>query len=154
MQAATTEIRAITVDEMQAQAEALTVAHWTEVGSDGVKQLLPDWERYRMLERVEVLVMLGGFVDGVLAGYSVAIRTHHSHDKAERILHGDTIFVAEPFRGTGLGLSLLRRNEDVARREGINTVLWGGPEDGPLASLLKRMHDYHRREVIYAKRVN
>jgi len=153
MQAATTEVRAITVDEMQAQAEALTVAHWAEVGGEGVKTLDVDWDRYRLLERVKVLVLLGGYVDGVLVGYGAAIRGNHGHDKGEKLLHGDAIFVAPQNRGTGLGLALLRHTEAVAKSEGIDSVLWGGPEGGPLVRLLKRMHDYRKREVIYAKRV-
>lgn len=154
MATATTEIRSITIDEMQAHAGSLTRDHWQEVGADGVNSLDVDWERYRMMERVNVLVLLGAFVDGEWAGYSAAIRGNHSHDRGEVILHGDAIFVAKQHRGRGLGLALLRRNEAVARESGIVDVHWGGPENGPLARLLKRMHDYRRREVIYAKRVN
>ena len=141
MATATTEIRAITIDEMQAQAGSLTHEHWKEVGEDGVRELAIDWQRYRLVEASGMLVALGAFVDGEFAGYSIAIRASHGHDMGEELLQGDAIFVGKQHRGTGLGLSLLRRNEAIARETGVDSVLWGGPEDGPLVRLLKRMHE-------------
>ena len=153
MTTATTEIRAMTVDQMQAKAEALTAAHWAEVGEDGPAELAPDWDRYHMLERAGVLLMLGGFVGGVLAGYCTTVRGNHSHDKRELAMYGDAIFVAEQHRRTGLGLALLQRSEDEARDQGVTSVFWNGPEHGPLVRLLDGLHSYQRDGIMFKKRI-
>lgn len=119
------EIREATVDEMLSNAGQLFAAHWDEIAlNKQVMVLKPDEARYRAMEASGGLLILGAFIDGELAGYSVNFVIHHLHYADLCVCSNDLLFIAKPHREGGVGIRLMRRTEEVARERGARLVLW------------------------------
>ena len=87
--------------------------HWEEVGVHKDEMPLdPDWEGYQEDETAGKLRLLGGRIDGVLAGYhSLYVLKGHRHYRSTPQALSDAIYVLRARRSSGAGLALIDRAE-------------------------------------------
>lgn len=140
MQAATTEIRATTVDELRQHAGALLVENWEEV-EKGIqhREPSPDWHRLQLMESAGVLFARGAYVDGDLVGYSVNV-------VAPSLTYGDVtqatnavVFLSARHRRDGLGRRLIEDTRRTARQRGASEVLFHAKEGSAAERLFVAM---------------
>jgi GNAT superfamily N-acetyltransferase len=125
MQAATTEIRATTVDELRQHAGALVVEHWDEVERlVQSREPQPNWPRMVAMEAVDVMFARGLWVGDELAGYSVNIVFPSLHYSGLTQVTNTALFLAKQHRRDGLGRRLVEDTKREARRRGAEEVLW------------------------------
>jgi len=85
------------------------------------------------------LLAWGAKIDGKLAGYASAT-IEFSTWLAREYAHLDCLFVAEEYRGHGLGAALLAKIVQFAREQGVDQVQWQTPEWN------ERARKFYRRE--------
>jgi GNAT superfamily N-acetyltransferase len=145
------EIRPSSVDELQALADVLFREHYDEVAKHKhVMRLSPDWLRYKALEQMDSLLMLGAWQDGMLVGYAVSFLVTHMHYSELLTAHNDVLFVAKEHRRGRLGLKLIRETERIAVSRGARMVSWHAKEQTALEALLPRI-GYGVQDIIYSK---
>jgi len=103
---------------------------WARLGPKGREEVDRHTVEERTEKRISELLEDAGFQsrgfvarteDGTLAGYVWVARTHNdSTGRLEAALLNQ--YVAEPYRGRGLGYRLMETAEDWARREGLPRI--------------------------------
>ena len=93
--------------------------HWEEVGVHKDEMPLdPDREGYQEDETAGKLRLLGGRIDGVLAGYhSLYVLKGHRHYRSTPQALSDAIYVLRDRRRSGLGLHLIDKAEQDIQAE-------------------------------------
>lgn len=151
MQAATMEIRPISITEMHEHAQALLVAHWQEVGQEKHRRVLsPDWTRYYEAEEKNVLLAIGAWVDGELAGYSLNFVAYNMHYSEVLSCQNDLLFVDEKHRRGSLGGRLIKATERAAKNCGAHEMLWHAKPDTVLNDGLPKL-GYSVLDIIHCK---
>lgn len=140
MQAATTEIRATTVDELRQHAGALIRENWEEV-EKGIqsREPAPDWDRLQLMESADVLFARGAWVDGHLVGYSVNIVGPSLHYGGVTQVTNTVLYLSPTHRRDGLGRRMVVDTKRTARERGAHEVLFHAKEGSPAERLFAAM---------------
>ena len=138
------------------KAEALMPllrAHADELADASVlKTAAPNWEAYRALENTGALLAIVVYAGAEIAGYATAFIGGHLHHAGLRYAHSDALYVAPAHRRSGLGLSLIRETERVARDKGARLMLWHAKPGTALEKILPRI-GYRVEETAFCKEI-
>lgn len=127
--------------------------HWEEVALN--KQLMvlkPDVEKYKILDKMGMLMALCAYVGDTIVGYSVSIITPHLHYSDLLICQNDVIFVSKEYRNTPLGIRLIKKTEECAREKGVHMMLWHAKENSQFSTILYKK-GYGVQDIIYSKKL-
>ena len=108
-----------------------TPEHTKEIKAD------PNIEQYIALEDAGVLFVLTVRDCGTLIGYSVFVMSPSLHHKTLTYAVNDVLFLAEPYRKTGVGLGLLEMGEVFLKTKGVDMMVVMSKVNTPLDYLLK-----------------
>lgn len=142
-------------DRFYNEAKTMARKHWDEVGSH--KEILdfnPDHNRYRALERADVLKILCARVDGKLIGYLLVLTMMHPRDIEASTASDDSIYVDPAYRKLMVGPKMIRMALKLFEDMGINLVflrlrVWREQSDADMRRL-----GFEPHEVVYAKVLN
>lgn len=145
------EIRLSTVEEMLSQCQELFQKHWEELTlNKEVMVLNPDEDRYKGMEEAGMLLLLAATDEERIVGYSVNLIMPHLHYADCVICSNDLLFVDPQYRGTSLGIKLMKATENLAKDSGAKLMLWHAKQDTALEKLMPRM-GYKVNDIIFSK---
>lgn len=123
--------------------------HYDEVVTlKGLMKLNPRWDAYDALEDDDKLISIIASSDGKPAGYSLNIIDQHLHYADLTVAQNDVLFVAQRYRNSSLGLKIMSRTKELARKAGAELMLWHAKPDTPLDQILKRRSRV--QDIVYA----
>lgn len=147
--AATLTIRPLSVDELASDALAPMVRrHWDETAAGGLREMAPDWLRYRALEQRDMLFGLAAEIGGAIVGYTMG---SVGPDMGDRLLCGYTnafVYVDPAHRGIGIGTRLIAETRREAMLRGAQIEAWHARGDSDLARRLTKL-GCKAREVVF-----
>jgi GNAT superfamily N-acetyltransferase len=140
--------------------EDMLVQHWEEVALDRDRfPLVPDWDRYRMLERVGVLRAVSLRTDAGLLGYNVFFVQPTLHYSTSTWAVNDILYLHPDHRKGLAGARLIRGAEPMLATLGVQKVIYHtkldlyfghGKARATLGTFLERL-GYRHAENVYAK---
>lgn len=134
------DIRLVSVAEHSDSVSELIADNWHESGlADHKLNVSLRNDKYLELERSGVLFALAAFEGEKIVGYSVNFVSRLMHSAETTFASNDVIFVGKEHREGRLGLSLIRKTEEEAKRRGASLMVWGAKPDSRFASLLPRI---------------
>lgn len=134
---------------------ALLAAHWEEVAKNkDIMVLKPDVAKYNAINDAGKLLAITAHDDetGKMVGYSVTFLDNHLHYVDLKYAHNDVIFVDKELRHKRIGLLLIQKTVDEAKRLGAQLMLWHAKEGTPFHELLVKM-GYVTQDIILSKRI-
>lgn len=144
------DIRALTIDELEARAWRLLEQHYDEIARNKeVAKLDPDWGKYRAMEAGDMLLSLGAWDGDELVGYSVNFALTNIHYRKLFYVHNDVLFIAKSHRGHGR--ALIEQTEFHAKRIGAKLLMWHAKEGTALDLILRRREGYSVQDVTYVR---
>ncbi len=127
------------------------VEHWDEVAKNKhIMVLKPDVERYLKLQELGNLFTLMAYVDDKIVGYSCNILHNHLHYSDLKCMSNDVLFIAKEYRNTPLGLRLIKKTEEEAKKMGVQLMLWHAKQESALDKILPRM-GCKVQDIVYSK---
>lgn len=145
------DIRAVSVTEYADSVMELVAENWSESGlADHKLSVSLRNDKYAELERSGVLFALAAFEGEKIVGYSVTFVSRLMHSAETTFASNDVIFVSKEHRDGRLGLVLIRRTEEEAKKRGASLMVWGAKPDSRFANLLPRL-GYKAGEVSFVR---
>lgn len=144
------EIGEITRETFSDLSDVLT-EHWEEVAKNKHLMVLkPDVERYLQLQSNGNLLTIIAYVNDKIVGYSCNILGNHLHYADLMCMSNDVLFIAKEYRNTPLGLRLIKRTEEEAKKRGVQLMLWHAKQNSTLDKILPRMK-CKVQDIVYSK---
>jgi GNAT superfamily N-acetyltransferase len=132
------EIREVTVSPYLDSMAALIDEDWQETESHLVPEgITLNRKMFAALEAAGVMHSLLVFDDDKIVGHCVLVVSPHIH-YALTSATVTTFFVSKPYRKGRLGIKLLDRAEEIARREGARFLSCAAKPDTALGAVLLR----------------
>lgn len=152
METASLKIEVGTVTrEMFSEISEILVEHWEEVAKNKhIMVLKPDIERYLQLQNNGNLLTIIAYADDKIVGYSCNIVANHLHYSDLKCMSNDVLFIAKEYRNTPLGLRLIKKTEEKAKKMGVKLMLWHAKQDSALDKILPRMN-CKVQDIVYSK---
>lgn len=127
--------------------------HAAELGAgSALKSAAPNWEAYRALENTGSLLAVVAYAGEQIVGYATVFIGAHLHHVGLRYAHSDALYVLPTHRRGGLGLSLIRETERLAKEGGARLIMWHAKPDSALEKILPRI-GYGVEETAYCKEI-
>lgn len=137
-----------------AEARPLLEQHYAELSANPDIPLVPDVERYEVMEHRGLLRCYVARVQGFLAGYGVFIVQPNAHYSTSLQAVQDIFYVAKDWRKSGLGRDLLFYCESALAEEGVQIVHHHVKRGHLALAFLLEKEGYKDIEVIYSKRLD
>lgn len=129
----------------------LIVQHWEEVENDKAHiPLVPDFDKYELLEKSGVLRVFTIRYFGKLVGYNLFIVDKGLHHKTMTFASGDVFFVEQDHRTARNGFRLLEYSEKLLKVEGVDVIIMHSKYGTQLHKLYER-NGYEADERAYRK---
>ena len=146
-----TTIRRCTLDEFKVKADPLFQEHYEEIAlRKELMELKPNWPMYDAFKNAGALFIYLAMQDDVCIGYSMNVTTNHLHDADLKYCQNDVLFIKKEFRGSRIGLKLMKVTEEHAKSLGCKLMLWHAKEDTTLSALLPRLK-YGVQDIVFSK---
>ena len=144
-------IRRCTLDEFKVTADPLFQEHYEEIAlRKDLMDLKPNWPMYHALKDAGSLFIYVAMHGNVCIGYSMNFVTNHLHYADLKYCQNDVLFIKKAYRGSRIGLRLMKVTEDHAKLLGCKMMLWHAKEDTALAKLLPRLK-YGVQDIVFSK---
>lgn len=109
------------LSDVRAEAEPLLLRHWDEIALNKDKVPLdPDWAMYERLESMGMVSLTTARDDGRLVGYYCNLIAGDPHYRSLKTAECDVYWVANEYRGAGVGARLIRASEANGIAMGAN----------------------------------
>lgn len=137
----------------EAVERGLFEAHWREVGRYRDRIALePDFEKFALLERAQVLACYTARKEGILTAYAMFICSPALHAKSHVFAFCDAIYVAREQRGPGVGKRLIELAERELIARGVAKIVYHFKTAQDQGALLRSL-GYEAAETLYEKLV-
>ena len=133
------DIRSVSFLDLWSDGQHLFENHFQEL-EDSRAAFLPDKNRYLALDDLEMLIVLGAYVDEHMIGYSVSVIYRHGHCD-EILATNDSLYVDPDYRRGPLGWKLILSTEKSAQECGVSRMLWTAKCNSNLETLLQRRRE-------------
>ena len=130
-------------------APSMLAQHHEEV-EDQRLPLVPDYNLFMSLEQQQMLHVFTARDDGKLVGYNVYTTTPTLHHQTTKVAVCDSIYVLPSYRGTWVGVKLIKFAETVLKDKGVSVVMMNAKSKHDFGSMLNRL-GYAQTEVQYTK---
>jgi GNAT superfamily N-acetyltransferase len=126
--------------------------HWDEVANyKNAIELDPDIEKYVALENAGVLKNVCVYDEDRLIGYSVLFIQPHLHYCKDLFAYVDVIYLHPDYRGSTLGVKLVKKTEQLARECGASVVTFHTKPLHPAIDKVLVKFGYGHIENIFGK---
>lgn len=130
----------LSVAQMQEQGGVLLEEHYQELTLfKNIVKLDVDWAKYIRLERMDMLMSLGAWEDGVLIGYSVFAIQTNAHYKGLVYASNDVLFLRKDKRKGSAGIKLIKESEKRLLARGVRKIVWHIKFGTVLGAILSKM---------------
>lgn len=142
----------ISVEDFFNGENGLCDLHWEEIAKNkNAIKLKPDVNRYKQMQELGIIKNIVAYVDGEIVGYSVLIIMPHLHYMDDKYAMVDVIYVDPAYRNSSIGVRLIDKSEELAKREGSSLILHHvKPHHQTLGKIIARK-GYELFETIHAK---
>lgn len=134
------DIRPISFLELWSDGHCLFEDHYLELEASR-EAFLPDKNRYLALDDLDMLIVLGAYVDDHMVGYSVSVIYRHGHVR-EIIATNDSLYMDPNYRDGPLGWKLILSTEKSAEECGVHRMLWTAKCNSNLEFLLQKRREH------------
>jgi GNAT superfamily N-acetyltransferase len=144
-------IEEITLTEHIAEMWILFSMHREELATNKELMVLkPDWDSYRFLEKSGKLMTLAVRDNGVIVGYTVTViyKNMHYSDLIDAFV--DVLYLHPKRRKGSLGIRLIRKTEEEARKRGAKRLMLHGKPDTVFALLMPKL-EYCVQDIVFGK---
>lgn len=125
--------------------------HWAEVAHYTDKiPLSPLFERYKQLEKMGTIIMIGMRENGILIGYSVYAISQHMHYSTCLFAANDLLYLIPEKRKGGFGMKLIVESEKLLVAKEINRITYHVKPEHDFSPLLIKL-GYMQEEIMYGK---
>jgi hypothetical protein len=129
----------------------LCVRHWEEIAHNrDFIQLDPDWQKYEMLSRAQMLSTTTARIGSILVGYQIYMVMPHLHYKNSLTAMSDVLYLAPEQRKGTTGIRLMKTAEEELVKLGVQRIVQNVKLTNDWGSILDRM-GYKPFERIYTK---
>lgn len=109
------------LQDIRTEIEPLLPEHWEEVALDqDTIKLDPDWEQYKRLEDLGMLLCITAREDGRLVGYAIWMITKSLHYKGYVFADNDVFFLLKSHRKWMNGYRLLTESFKILKQHGAH----------------------------------
>ena len=144
-------IELATLAEWKAKANPLFQEHYEEIAlRKDLMELKPNWPLYEAMNDNNGLFVYLAMQDNVCIGYSLNLVSYHLHYADLKYCTNDVLFIKKEFRGSRIGLKIMKVTEEHAKAEGCTIMLWHAKENTALDKLLPRLN-YGVQDIMYSK---
>jgi len=133
------EIRSISFLELWTDGHDLFQAHHEEL-EDNKFPFLPDQNRYLSLDELDMLIVMGAYIEDYMIGYSVSVIYRHGHFD-EILATNDSLYLDPNYRRGPLGWKLILSTEKAAEECGVHRMIWTAKCHSTLENLLQRRRE-------------
>lgn len=139
------------LDDFIQAIRPLIKQHYQELTLDkDVIKLMPDWDRYRELQRLRRLATLACWLNEELVGYGIFFLESHIHYKENLFARNDILFLRPDHRQGRLGITLIKECEQMLKSLNVSKVFWHVKQQRDFRVLLHRM-GYKDEDIIVGK---
>lgn len=133
-------LRTLSVEAAVAHIAPILQQHWEEVADKAsYPNIVPDYDKYRLLAETGNIIILLAFDEGTCIGYSVSFLTQHLHYSDKRVCCNDVIFVRKAERyTTSTGARLMACTKREAKAEGAAVMQWHAKPNSDLNDALAK----------------
>lgn len=133
------------------EIEPLLKQHWEEIAlnKESIK-LNPNWRKYSILDRANMLRVYTARKDDELIGYFVVILESSLHYMDHTFAHNDVVFLAKKYRKGMTGMKLIKYAIDCLTEEGVKQLFINTKLHQPFDPILERL-EFNEVEKVYAK---
>ena len=125
--------------------------HWEEVALDKEAiKLNPDYDKYIMLSKTDILHMVTAREDNKIIGYHISVIYPHIHYKDSLTCFTDIFFIVKEKRKGFTGIKLLKFMEESVKAKGVQKIYMGTKLHIDISLLLERLN-YKQIEKIFTK---
>lgn len=150
--------REVLSDRLWEELIPLLAAHYDEVAHFKDIPLDPDRSAYERIEASGGLrIYTARQANGALIGYLVAFVSRSLHYRSKIFASQDILFVDKPYRGTRIGVDMIRYAQSRLRIDDKVDVLFQHSklkEELNIGRMLKRLLGYEEVDAIYAVRLD
>ena len=133
------------------ELKPLLQSHYEEIARHKDKIALnPDYDKYRVLDRMGFLHGVTVRDDGKLVGYFLSFVTPHLHYKDHVMSSNDVVFISKPYRKGTIAARMFKFAEKTLREKGVAKMIVNVKIANDFGSLLDRL-GYIPIERIYEK---
>jgi GNAT superfamily N-acetyltransferase len=126
--------------------------HWEEVYGKTDRKVEIDFPIYKQMEDMGLAFGLFAYYDNLIVGYSINLLGPNVHCAGGLTCTNDALYVDPLFRDTPLGIRLIKKTADTAKKSGADLMTWNSPLNSPLGKILQRL-GYLPMETVYCKEI-
>ena len=141
------------VAEVLSEIKPLLAQHYREIAHFQDIPLVPDYDRYRLLEEGGRLRIFTARVERQLAGYAIYGVEHSLHYSTSIQAMQDILYLDPAYRRGRIGWRLIEFADERLRAEGVQVVLQHVKAKHNFGPLLERI-GYQLIDHIYARRLD
>lgn len=131
--------------------ESIIQSHYEELALNKDKvPLIPNWDKYILLENADALVHISLREDGILIGYFIGVVDTHLHYMQTKMFTMDIMYVSPKHRNSNGGMLLMEKLEEECRRRGVQKMILNTKKHFNIGALYVRRGFKHIEEI-YSK---
>jgi len=133
------------------EIKSLIILHWEEIAlyKDKIK-LDPDFDKYLLLDSMDMLHILTARDDGVLIGYFISFIQPNMHYKDKMFATNDILFIEKSYRKGTVGYKLFKHAEKSLKELGVDVIVIRSKVNTDFKPLMDKL-GYERIEYVYSK---
>jgi len=133
------------------EMKPLLEEHWEEIAlhKEYVK-LNPDYDKYLLLDSLDLLHVLTARESGVLIGYFISFIQPHMHYKQCKVAANDILFVSKKYRKGSVGYKLFKKAEQSLKELGVDIIIIAAKVKNDFKPLMDKL-GFERFEYNYSK---
>ena len=134
------------------QAKDVLYMHWVELALNKDKvYLIPDMNKYVLLQQAGTLFNIVVYKDDIVVGYSIIFLSTHIHYQDHKYANVDIVYVHPEYRHSTIGARLLIATEQLAKDIGASVILHHAKPYVPMIIKPLEKLNYKLYELMYGK---
>ena len=139
-------------DELIEEITPILDIHRIELQSHEMK-LNPDWDAYKMMQEMDMLIWLIARDGDEIVGYSLFLIANNFHYKDFLYATEDVFYVIGDRRGSRIGINLIKKSEEILKERGVDVITHHAKFTNKFAPFLEKL-GYNKTEVMLAKKIS
>ena len=133
------------------EVKPLLEKHWNEIAlhKDNIA-LKPDYDKYLLLDKMNMLQLVTARDDGKLIGYFVSFIQPHMHYKDNLFAMNDILYIDPEYRKGSVGYKLFKHAEKFLKEVGVDVIMIHSKVKNDFKPLMDRL-GFERVEYTYSK---
>lgn len=138
--------------QVKEEITPLLEKHWEELEWIKTHKVNPDWEKYELMDKLSLLVIMTAREEGKLIGYNVFLVHPSMHYKNLKVANQDLIYIAPERRG--FGTYFIHWSENILKELGVDRVFYYTKAVKDFGEKILLPQGYALVDQVYGKEIN